>query len=200
MKIILSTRNPSKAEQIKMIFYGLPVSILTLSETDIEGEAIENSSTLKDNALKKAKYAHDFAPSGCWAMADDTGLFINALNGEPGVRSARWSGENATTNEITQYCLARLKGIDDRSAFFKTVVALVAPDGQTCFFDGEVNGILLDHPRTSPQPKMPYSPLFVPVGSHKVWAEMTVEEENSISHRGKAFRKARNFLEKKLVK
>lgn len=196
MKIILSTGNQSKAEQIRAIFTGLSILVCTLDDEGIEGEAIEDGITLEENALKKALFAHR---PGTWSMADDTGLFINFLDGMPGVYAARWAGEDASTDEITQYTLRQLEGVQDRSAIFKTVVALVDPNGEQLFFSGEVSGKILDAPRTKPQPKMPYSPLFVPEGSDKVWAEMTVDEENAISHRGKAFRFVREYLLKKLA-
>lgn len=196
MKIVLSTRNPSKAEQIKAVFAGLPISVLTLDEIGISGEAVEDGETLKENALKKARYAFERAPAGNWSMSDDTGLAINALGGEPGVRSARWAGEGMATEQITHYCLDQLKEAKDRSASFETVVALISPDGQEYFFSGKVDGVIVEEQKVAAQPKMPYSPLFKPEGSDKVWAEMTVEEENAISHRGKAFRQVREFLGK----
>lgn len=192
MKIILSTRNPSKAEQIKAIFAGSSFSILTLEEAGFEGEAIEDGDTLEANALKKAIFAHR---PGTWSMADDSGIFIDALGGAPGVRSARWAGETATTDEITAYTLKRLEDVMDRSASFMTKVALISPTAEVLVFNGEVRGKLLEAPRTRPQPKMPYSPIFVPDGHDLTWAEMSVELENNISHRGKAFRKAKEFLE-----
>jgi XTP/dITP diphosphohydrolase len=195
MHIILATRNPSKADQIIAIFAGLPVTIQTLAEAGIEGEAVEDGVTLQENALKKARYAHRL---GLWSMADDTGLFIKALNGRPGIHAARWAGETATTDEITQYTLNQLAGAVDRTATFKTVAALVTPAGEAVLFSGEVQGKLLDVPRTRPQPKMPYSPLFIPDGSDRVWAEMTTEEENAISHRGKVFRQVYQYLFEKL--
>ena len=198
MNIILSTRNPSKAEQIRAIFQGSPISILTLADAKIEGEAIENVTTLKENALKKALFAHERAQPKTWTMADDTGLFITALRGEPGIRAARWAGENATTEEIMLHTLKLLKGAIDRSAIFETTVAMVSPDGHRHFFNGKVQGIILETPRTKPQPKMPYSPIFVPEGNTLTWAEMTIEYENTISHRGKAFTQARAFLEDSL--
>jgi XTP/dITP diphosphohydrolase len=94
-----------------------------------------------------------------------------------------------------QWILKQLENISDRSAIFKTVVAIVTPVGKQHFFAGEVRGKILRTPRTKPQPKMPYSPIFMPDEIDKVWAEMTVDEENEISHRGKAFRQARQFLE-----
>ncbi len=191
MQIVLSTRNPSKAEQIKAIFASLPISILTLAEAGIEGEAIEDGVTLQENALKKALFAHQ---PGLWAMADDTGIFIDALNGLPGVNTARWSGGHKETEQMTNWILKQLEGFDNRSATFETVVALVSPNGEQFFFGGKVRGRILEAPKTQPQPKMPYSSIFSPEGSDKVWAEMTIEEENDISHRGQAFRKARAFL------
>ncbi len=195
MNIVLSTRNPSKAEQIKAIFEGSRISILTLDDVSVEGEAVEDGATLEENSLKKALFAQEKVAGNTWTMADDTGLFISALDGAPGVRAARWAGETATTDEITAHTLRSLEGVSDRSAVFETVVALVSPEGKPYFFSGKVPGRLLEVPRTRPQPKMPYSPIFVPEGTDLVWAEMSVEYENSISHRGKAFRKARNFLE-----
>lgn len=194
-KIILSTRNPSKAEQIKAIFAGSPYAILTLTEAGIEGDAVEDGTTLHENALKKARFAHEHGKEKVWVMADDTGLFIKHLNGEPGIRSSRWAGETASTEDITRYTLKRLEGAADRSASFETVVAMISPDGKEHFFSGQVIGVILEAPRTPPQPKMPYSGIFLPNRSDKVWAEMTVEEENRISHRGGAFRQARAFLE-----
>ncbi|TSC81810.1 MAG: dITP/XTP pyrophosphatase [Parcubacteria group bacterium Gr01-1014_20] len=195
MDIILGTRNPSKAEQIKAMFKGLPLRVTTLSEAGVEGDAIEDGATLKDNAFKKALFAHENTPHGCWAMAEDTGFFINALGGAPGIWAARWAGEKATTNEITAHTLELLKNQLDRSATFETVVAIVSPSGQEHFFTGKVTGQILASPRVPPQPKMPYSGIFVPEGEHQVWAEMTIEYENRISHRGQAFRQARAFFE-----
>ncbi len=194
MNIILATRNPSKAEQIKAVFTGMSINILTLSEANIPGDAIEDGETLLENALKKAKYAFEYAPSGSWTMADDTGIFIYALNGEPGIKSARWL-ENATTEETMHYCLKRLEGIQNRSAYFETAVALISPKREEYLFDGRVQGKLIEYPRVQPQKNMPYSPLFQPDVSNKTWAEMTIEEENKISHRGKAFLQVRQFLE-----
>lgn len=197
MKIILSTRNPSKAEQIKEIFVGLPISILTLAEANISGEAVEDGKTLEENALIKARYAFQHCQGGYWTIADDTGLFIKALNGQPGVRSARWAGD-VPTEEITKFTLNKLIGCPDRTAYFETIVALISPKGEEHIFTGRIEGIILESARVPPQPKMPYSPLFQPAGSSKVWAEMTTKEENEISHRGKAFRQVRDYLKSQI--
>ena len=132
-------------------------------------------------------------------MADDTGIFIDALGGKPGVQSARWAGETATTAEIMNHCLERLKGIKNRTATFRTTVAVISPEGKEYFFTGEVQGKLLKTPRVEFQPQMPYSSLFVPEGGTKSWAEMTIEDENKVSHRGKAFGKVKEFLKKEII-
>lgn len=193
MNIILSTRNPSKAEQIKGVFSDFPANILTLDEADIVGEAVEDGETLKENALKKAIYAFARLREKTWVMADDTGFYITALRGAPGIHAARWAGD-VPTEEITKHTLKQLEGKSDRSASFVTVVALIAPNSYQYYFEGRVDGTILEAPRTKPQPKMPYSPIFVPDGHDQVWAEMTVEQENAISHRGKAFRKTKEYI------
>lgn len=195
INIVLSTRNPSKAEQIKAMFNNPQIKVLTLDEAGIEGEAIEDGVTLGENALKKVSYAREKLQESSWVMADDTGLFINALDGKPGIHAARWAGD-VSTDEITEYTLRQLEGKTDRSATFKTIVCLLSPEGEVFEFEGVVNGYLAESPKTKPQPKMPYSPLFYPEGSDKVWAEMTIEEENEISHRGKAFKQVVAFLQK----
>ena len=197
MKVVLSTRNPSKAEQIKAVFADSPIQILTLGEAKIEGQGVEDGTTLKENALKKAMFVHQKDPS-VWAMADDTGIFIDALDGKPGVHTADWNGGNKETEQMTAWILKQLEDIKDRSATFKTVVSIVSPEGKQHFFTGEVRGKILKTSRGKAQPKMPYSLIYVPDGTDKVWAEMSVEEENNISHRGKAFQQARAFLETQL--
>lgn len=194
MDIILSTRNPSKTLQIQELFKNTGIHVQTLDEVGIEGEAMEDGETLVDNAFKKARYAFQRSKNS-WTMADDTGIFITALNGEPGVHAARWAGD-VSTDEITHYTLKRLEGMPDRSAIFRTVVVVLSPEGGRHVFTGEISGILLETPRVKPQPKMPYSPLFVPKGETLCWAEMETEHENRISHRGIAFRKVHEFLKK----
>ena len=110
-------------------------------------------------------------------------------------RAARWAGEVAT-EEITHHTLERLKGVCNRSATFRTAVVLVNPDSPGRAFVGKVRGVILESPRCPPQPKMPYSGIFKPDCTNLVWAQMDVDVENLISHRGQAFRAAREFLER----
>jgi XTP/dITP diphosphohydrolase len=194
-KIILATRNPTKLVQIQALFTGSPFEIVSLDQAGIKGDAVEDGGTLKENAFKKARFAFEHNSHDTWAMADDTGLFIDALNGEPGIRSARWLGDSASTEDTSRYCLDRLNGISNRLATFETAVVVIDPCGDDYSFSGKVRGHILEKPKVKPQPKMPYSCLFVPDGSDTSWAEMTTEAENLISHRGKAFREARTWLE-----
>ncbi len=196
MKTLLATRNPSKAKQIKAIFADSPIEVTSMDETVIVGDAVEDGNNLAENAEKKVYFARAQDPHS-WIMADDTGLFINALNGAPGIHSARWAGD-VTTEEITAYTLARMAGVTDRSATFETVVVVLSPENELHYFSGKRAGKLLEAPRCPPQPKMPYSGIFLPDGAEKVWAEMKTEEENSGSHRGKAFRAALEFLKTQL--
>ena len=195
MDIILSTRNPSKVTQIQELFGASNIHVLTLDDAHIEGEAIEDGALLEENAFNKAWFAYENIGRNAWTMADDTGLFIKVLDGEPGIYAARWAGEKASTEETMNFCLQKLQGIKDRSAAFRTAVVLISPNGEPHMFFGEVNGHLLTAPRVPPQPKMPYSSLFVPEGQGLSWAEMTTQQENALSHRGNAFRQAKSFLE-----
>lgn len=195
MKIVLSTRNQSKAGQIKDLLRGLDVEVLTLDEAGVAGQAVEDGQTLEANALSKADFAR--RQTGEWALADDTGLFIDALGGLPGINAARWAGAGLSTEERMNFALKQMKEVPtgERSATFTTVAALISPQGDRQVFEGSVRGRILTEPRTSCQPDMPYSAIFVPDGDERTWAEMSVDEENAISHRGKAFRQVREFLE-----
>jgi XTP/dITP diphosphohydrolase len=195
MEIILSTKNRSKIDQIKALLNELDIQVLSLSEAGIEGEAVEDGTTLEENAFKKASFANK--QTGKWAIADDTGLFIDALDGKPGIHAARWAGDDLTTEQIRDFTLKKLKDVkeENRTATFTTVAVIISPKGEKTVFNGSVKGKILSTPRTECQPNMPYSALFVPDGQNKVWAEMDVDEENRISHRGQAFRQVRDFFQ-----
>ena len=193
MKIILSTNNPSKAEQIRKIFEGSGLTLLTPNELGITGEAVEDGDTLEANALKKCIYVWQRLAAKPWVIADDTGIFTATEPEWPGVKSARWAGD-VPTEEIMRRFLHKMRGWPDRRATFRTSVVLASPDQKYYVFSGECPGTVLETNRGKPQPQMPYSSIFKPDASSKVWSEMSVEEENAISHRGIAFRKALDFL------
>lgn len=194
MRIILSTRNRTKIEQTREALAGLDITILTLDEAGIRGEAAQSGSSLAENASQKARFA--WARCGGWTVADDTGLYIEALNGKPGIYADRWAGNEATTEEIMHFTLANLGHVPlgERVATFRTMASVISPVGVEVIFRGHVSGIILLEPRVPCQPEMPYSAIFKPDGSEKVWAEMSLSEENAISHRGKAFRQVREHL------
>lgn len=198
--LILPTGNLDKAEEIRAILQGLPLPVLTLFEVGVEGEPQEPGPTLQENALSKALFAHDARP-GDWSAGDDTGIFFDALGGRPGIYSKRWAGEGATTAQITRHALNEMREKQNRSAVFRTVVALVSPLGQQCFFQGEVRGRILEEQRVmETRPKMPYDPIFVPEGYDRPLAAMDISTVSRISHRGQAFALVRKFFQEVIFK
>ena len=194
MKIILATRNTSKAEQIKALFSSDRFIFKTLDEAGVSGDSLENGQDVFENAAEKALFA--WRQAFGWVLADDTALHIDVLKGAPGHHAARWAGKDASTEEIMLHTLKKLHGfpLSERTATFVTAACLVKPNGSWHCFTGKVRGVILEGPRCPCQPGMPYSSIFKPDGSDKVWAEMTTEEENAISHRGQAFRQVQKFL------
>lgn len=196
--LIVASRNPSKTSQIIPLLSDLPIPVVSLDKTPIKGEAEEDGLTLDENASKKALYVHERSKG--WTVADDTGFFIDALNGLPGIKAARWAGEGMSTEDIMHFTLDALKDVPvgKRTACFRTVAVLVSPSGVRTSFVGEVRGTILTAPRMACQPMMPYSAIFVPDGQPKVWAQMSIAETNEISHRAKAFRQVHDFLKRQL--
>lgn len=195
MRLIIATHNPDK----RLELYGLlrqklgeGIELLTLD--DIEppiGDIPETGDTLEENALIKARTV--FEHTGIPSVADDTGLEVDALNGAPGVYSARYSGENATYDSNIRKLAQELKDADDRTATFSTVIAYYPGVNQAQLFRGEVQGRILRNRRGTNG--FGYDPVFVPEGSKKTFAEMTNEEKNAISHRSRAMAKFVQFLE-----
>ena len=191
MTILLASNNQHKAEEIKAILSDLQgLSIIKLSDLEQNiPEPIEDGATLEANAWIKAKEIHD--ATGLPVIADDTGLEIHALDGAPGVYSARYAGENATYDDNCNALLHALKGESNRTARFRTVICYV-DTYRTLFAEGEVNGIIAKEKHGTEG--FGYDPLFRPDGSKKTFAEMSQEEKNLISHRGRALRNAYTML------
>jgi len=192
MKIIFATQNPGKIIEMKKILDGFEV--VGMEDIGVMEEVEEDRNTLEGNALKKARFVWEKTKE--WVVADDTGLFIESLNGAPGVKSARWAGEGASGNDLMNLALSKLKGKENRNAYFESVVVLISPKGEKNIFRGRANGKIAKEPSGVPLPKLPYDVLFIPDGHNVSFAEMTREEKNQISHRGLAFQKLRKFLEK----
>lgn len=193
-KLVLATRNTHKLVELERILNGLPVDLVSAADLDLP-EVDETGETFTENALCKARAAA--AASGLPALADDSGLVVDQLDGEPGVRSARYAGPNADDEANLRLVLERLVGLPGRSARFVCVAALVAPDGQEWTAEGVVDGHVVDEPRGTGG--FGYDPIFQPVGELRTTAEMSPEEKDAISHRGKAFRAIRPFLVKLLA-
>jgi XTP/dITP diphosphohydrolase len=195
MKLIFATHNEGKIREMKKILAGLPWEILSAKEAGIEEEPAEDGATFADNALLKAKFVAD--RTGEWTVADDSGLCIEALNGAPGVFSARWAGDDAAGEEKANKALKELGDLPEekRGAYFESSVALVSPSGEHWIFTGRAHGkITTERQEKISRPHLPYDAIFIPEGFTTTFGEMTDEEKNALSHRGQAFRQLKEFL------
>lgn len=188
MKIVFATNNPHKLEEIRKITDGT-IEILSLSDIGCHEEIPETGATLEANALIKAQFVKERYGYDCFA--DDTGLEVDALGGAPGVYSSRYAGEACNPQENMDKLLRELNGKNDRSARFRTVIALLL-DGETLFFEGEVAGRIIEERRG--EAGFGYDPVFVPDGYNQTFAELGNDEKNRISHRAIATRKVVEFL------
>lgn len=187
-EIVFATNNPHKLKEAREILAG-KVNVLSLSDIGCHDDIPETSETLEGNALIKARWVKERYGYDCFA--DDTGLMVEALNGAPGVYSARFAGEHCSPDDNISLLLKKLEGIDNRKAKFVTVVALIM-NGEEHLFEGEVAGhISKSHCGKS---GFGYDPVFVPENSDISFAEMSAEDKNNISHRGRAMRKLSGFI------
>lgn len=196
-KILLATKNRAKVREYSRVLEGIPYEIVTLDEKGIYQTVDETGKTLEENAGLKAKsYAHQ---SNLLTLADDSGLEVDALGGEPGALSARYAGEGASDNDRIDYLLAKLKGIpwEERTARFRCLIAIASPQGEVEFCQGECQGIIALEPKG--ENGFGYDPIFYIYQLEKTMAELTLDEKNQISHRGQAARKARLLLERRIA-
>ena len=194
MHIVLATRNKKKIEEIKRIAFDLPVAILSLDDYPNCPEVVEDKDTFEGNAVKNA--VEVCGCTGMPALADDSGLEVEALGGAPGVYSARYAGGTGEGNDIKNYekLLFELKDVSDeeRSARFVCCMALAFPDGTVKTFLGYAKGSIGREPRGATG--FGYDPVFIPEGHERTFAEMSGEEKDRLSHRGKALEKLADFL------
>lgn len=192
MKIVLATRNRGKIKEIKEILSG--TEVLTLDDFPNLTMPPETGQTFRENALSKALFVAE--KTNLPALADDSGLEVDALGGRPGVFSARYAGKDATDEENYLKLLGEMKGVamEKRKARFRCVMALAFPDGEgTAFtFDGVFEGYIASEPRG--KDGFGYDPVFFVPERNKTAAELTLEEKNAISHRARALRKLKEFL------
>ena len=192
--LVLATANRHKAEEMQAILADVGIPILTLKEFPDFPGVEEDGVTCQDNAVKKAKATAAF--TGHWALADDTGLEVDALQGRPGVYAARYAGEHATYEDNCKKLLQELHGVpsDQRTARFITVVALANPDGQTETVEGVLEGIITQEFHGTGG--FGYDPVFYVPQAEKTLAEMTFAEKNRMSHLAQAVINAKSLLAK----
>ena len=196
-KLLLATNNKAKVREYKHLLQGLPFEVVSLAELGINTRVDEVGESLEENArLKATTIAQE---SRLLTLADDSGLEVDALGGEPGRLSARYAGEGASDKDRVNYLLSRLKDVpgEKRSARFRCVIAIATPDGEVELCSGECHGFIT--PETRGEEGFGYDPIFYLPELGKTMAELTLEEKNRVSHRGKAAREAINLLRRKYL-
>ncbi len=191
MKILFASSNKNKIAEIKSL---LPkkYTLVSLEDIGFRGEIPENSDTIEGNAIQKATFLNATLNLPCFA--DDTGLIIPSLNDEPGVFSARYAGEQRNSDDNMNKVIVNLENKEDKSAYFKTVIALVI-NKEIHLFDGKIEGEIISEKRG--ENGFGYDPIFVPTGESKTFAEMESSTKNKLSHRAKAVEKMIHFLKNK---
>ncbi len=196
-RLIFATNNKHKVEEVRAALDGV-VEVITLAEAGLHGEIPETADTLQGNALQKAEWvieqlkvkSEELRVDG--VFADDTGLEVEALNGAPGVYSARYAGEHCSFDDNIDKLLAALDGKENRKADFRTIICLIE-NGEVRYFEGRVDGQILTE-RHSNGEGFGYDPVFLPDRFAVSFAEMPLEVKNSISHRGLAVKKLKEYL------
>ena len=190
-QIVFATNNTHKLDEIRKITND-QLQLLSLADIHCDEEIDETGVTLEENALLKARYVKERYGYDCFA--DDTGLEVEVLDGEPGVYSARYAGEGCHPEENMQKLLSILEGVENRQARFRTVIALLI-NGEEHLFEGVVNGWIIEEKRGGSG--FGYDPIFMPAGYHQTFAELGNDIKNRISHRALATEKLIAFLLKK---
>ena len=188
--LIFATNNQNKVDEIRSVL-GKSFDIITLKEAGINIDIPEPHDTLEANASEKSKTIFNLTNKNCFS--EDTGLEVEALNGEPGAKSARYAGENRSFEDNIEKLLYHLKSENNKTAHFRTVVSLIL-DGKEYLFEGICLGKIIDTKKGLNG--FGYDPVFIPDGSDKTFAEMEMEEKNKFSHRKKAIQKLIEFLNK----
>ncbi|MDP8215143.1 MAG: XTP/dITP diphosphatase [Candidatus Euphemobacter frigidus] len=193
MEIVVASHNPGKVAELKKLLEHLSVTVFSLDDFDNIPEVAEDEATYEKNAIKKARAIYE--ATGKIALADDSGLEVDALQGDPGVRSARFGGEGLTDHERNMKLLEQLREVpdDDRGATFQCRLAIVGPKGLEKVVSGSCRGTIIQSPRGGSG--FGYDPIFLPFEYSHTFAELSPEIKNKISHRGRALEKAALFLD-----
>lgn len=194
MRLVFATHNTGKLAEMRELLNGIDIEVLSAEEACVHEEPVEDGETFEENALKKARFVAE--KTGEWAVADDSGICIQALGGKPGVNSRRWAGEDVSDTKLAQFTLEKMRHVSEgeRDAWFESAVVLVSPDGKHWTFGGVIQGTLSMELRGKALPNLPYDLIFIPEGHARTFAEMPAEEKNSMSHRGQAFLELKKFL------
>jgi len=196
-RLLLATTNRGKAAEYDALLKGLNYELVMLDSAGINIQAPEDYATFEENARSKAEFYSSL--SGLLTLADDSGLEVDALDGEPGVRSSRYAGENATDADRVSFLLRKLETVpeDERSARFRCVIAVAIPGSQTVTFEGKCEGRIAFQPKG--ENGFGYDPIFYLTEYGRTIAELPPELKNQLSHRGRAAQKARPYLKKLAV-
>jgi non-canonical purine NTP pyrophosphatase (RdgB/HAM1 family) len=197
LQLLAATSNKHKIDEFRNMLSGLKVKVSMITPDSLENfpETVEDGKTFEENAEKKAREASAFIDMA--AFADDSGLMVDALNGEPGIYSARYAGEGASNEQRIAKLLKNLQGVANRKAKFVSVISIAYRGELVKSFRGEIHGTIIEEPRGSHG--FGYDPVFVPDGYDKTFAELGADVKDSISHRAIAMRKAADFIKAELA-
>jgi XTP/dITP diphosphohydrolase len=193
--LVLATRNEGKTEEIRALLAEFPVDIKNLTDFGPTPEVEEDGQTFEDNAVKKARFVAKIL--GFPALADDSGLMVEALENGPGVRSARYAGEEASDADNNAKLLKELEKVENRTAAFACVIAIAVPWGPALIYEGRCEGLITNEQVGTKG--FGYDPVFYYPPLQKTFAQLSTEEKNQVSHRGQALRQLRDEFDKVLV-
>jgi XTP/dITP diphosphohydrolase len=193
--LVIATRNKGKTKEIKALLKDFPVNIKNLDDFGPIPHSEEDGDSFDENAYKKASFAARIL--GLPALADDSGLIVEALDGAPGIHSARYAGENATDEQRYLKLLEDMKGKSNRKAAFECVISIAAPTGPALTYEARCEGLITTEPAGSNG--FGYDPIFFYPPYNKTFAQITGEEKNRISHRGKALAELKSEFDKVLI-
>jgi XTP/dITP diphosphohydrolase len=190
--IVLATTNKGKTREFQKLLKNFPITIKNLADFGPIPDVIEDGETFDDNAYKKASFTARVL--GYPAIADDSGICVEALDGEPGVYSARYAGENASDADNVKKMLENLQNHDNRKAAFKCVISIAVPTGAALTYEGDCKGVITDEPIGDNG--FGYDPLFFYPQLNKTFAQLTIEEKGEVSHRGRAIKQITKEIDK----
>jgi XTP/dITP diphosphohydrolase len=195
MTLVIATTNPGKTVEIRDVLEGFPVNIKNLADFGPIPPVVEDGETFDDNAYKKASFVSRVL--GLPAMADDSGLCVDALGGAPGVFSARYAGEDASDEQRYTKLLGEMKGESNRKAAFECVISIAVPPGPALTYEGRCEGLIAEAP--SGKAGFGYDPIFYYPPLKKTFGQLTREEKSRVSHRGRALQELKDEFDKVLI-